>query len=104
MGTTRRTEYLGEELVSMDYGTQRGRLQRWLLRVLSDLRVNLEDPDFLNRLWDEIDVRFPEGYRNHGDEIFHESLPELTAESWKQLTDYFIITAILYDKSTPGEQ
>jgi hypothetical protein len=85
----------------MDYATQRGRLQKWLLRVLSDTRNNLEDSDYLSRLWDEIEMRFPEGYKSHGDEIFHESIEHLTAESWKQLADFMIVTAILYDKSTP---
>ena len=85
----------------MDYATQRGRLQKWLLRVLSDTRVNLEDPDFLSRLWEEIEMRFPEGYKNHGDEIFKLTVPELADETWKRLADYFIYSAVLYDKSTP---
>lgn len=91
--------------MSMDYVTQKGRMQHWLLRVLEDLRtVNLYDPDFLSAIWEGIEVRFPEGFEKFGDEIWRKPLDELAADATEELVDYFIYSAVLYDRSTPEVQ
>jgi len=86
----------------MDYATQEGKVQKWLLRVLSDLRIDLESPEFLSGLWSEINQRLPEGYRIYGDEIFTQRTPEdLAANAMQELADFFIYMAVMYDKTAP---
>ena len=80
-------------------------MQFWLLRVLEDLRrVNLDDPDFLSLLWDGIDHRFLEGYEMYGDRVWTKPLDEVAADAMEELVDYFIYSAVLYDRSTPEGQ
>lgn len=90
--------------MTMDYQSQKGRMQFWLLRVLEDLRtVNLYDTDFLSAIWEGIEIRFPEGFEKFGDEIWRKPLDELTADAMEELVDYFIYSAVLYDRMTPRE-
>lgn len=90
--------------MSMSYATQEGRLQFWLLRVLENLRHDLSDADFLSGLWEEIAIRFPEGYNLYGDELWHKTPEEIAADAMEELADYFIYSAALCDISTPEGQ
>lgn len=88
--------------MSMDYATQEGKVQKWLLRVLSDLRVDLETPEFLSALWAEINHRFPEGYRLYGDQIFTDkTTDDLAVDAMQELADFFIYMSVMYDKMAP---
>ncbi len=88
--------------MSMDYATQQGRMQYWLLGVLEQLRtIDLYDADFLALLWDGIENRFHEGYEMYGDSIWRKPLDEVAADAMEELVDYFIYSAVLYDRSTP---
>ena len=91
--------------MTMDYQTQKGRMQFWLLRVLEDLRkIDLYDTDFLHLLWDGIDARFLEGYNNFGDNIWHKPVEEVAADAMEELVDYMIYMAVYYDRMTPEDQ
>ena len=88
--------------MSMDYATQEGKVQKWLLRVLSDLRIDLESPEFLSALWAEINHRFPEGYRLYGDQIFTDkTTDDLAVDAMQELADFFIYMSVMYDKMAP---
>ncbi len=85
----------------MDWGTQKGLVAWCRHQALEQLKLDLENPDFLSRLFALQDERLGEGFLVYGDEMWSKDDDELEQEEMEEFADLLNWRSCRYAKNLP---